>query len=106
MRILKLAVVVTVVFSFVGCLGPAPLHGLFFSDVHYPSYYDGASTQGRGSKSGAASMTSYLGLVATGDAGITAACDNGGITSIKTVDHHFKSILGIIQMWTTEVTGE
>ena len=106
MRILKFAAILSVSIFFAGCMGPTPLQGLFFADVKYPGYYEGVSEQGPGSKNGTATMTSYLGVYAAGDAGIRAACDAAGITNIKTVDHHYTSIMGFIQTWTTEVTGE
>ena len=106
MRSLKFAAILSVSISFVGCLGPTPLQGVFFADVRYPGYYEGVSEEGPGSKDGRAMMVSYMGVYAQGDASIKAACDQGGITNIKTVDHHYTSIMGFFQTWTTEVTGE
>lgn len=106
MRMLKFAAILSVTLFFVGCMGPTPLQGLFFADTKYPGYYEGVSEEGPGSKVGQATMTSYLGVYAAGDASIKAACEAAGITDIKTVDHHFTSVLGFIQTWTTEVTGE
>ncbi|MBU1172390.1 MAG: TRL-like family protein [Proteobacteria bacterium] len=59
-----------------------------------------------GMKTGEASMVNYLGLVAKGDASITAAAANGGIKTIHTVDYKYNSILGIINTTTTIVTGQ
>jgi predicted nucleic acid-binding protein len=41
-----------------------------------------------------------------GDASVAAACKNGGITKIQTVDEHGTTILGIYSTWTTIVTGQ
>jgi hypothetical protein len=88
-----------------GCAGPAPLQGSWYSDVKYPSYYDGASDNGAGPKSGDSQMMSIMGVVAMGDASVKEACSKGGISKIHTVDHHFYNVLGIYQTWTTLVTG-
>jgi hypothetical protein len=45
-------------------------------------------------------------LFATGDASISAAASNGGITNIHHVDHETLSILGIYAKYTTIVYGE
>ncbi|MGE3163511.1 MAG: TRL-like family protein [Planctomycetota bacterium] len=90
-----------------GCAGgPSPVNGFLYSDYSYPGYYAGASDNGPGSKEGSATANSILGWVATGDASIKAACNDGRISKIHTVDHHLKNILGIWAEWTTKVTGE
>jgi hypothetical protein len=90
-----------------GCaVTPSPVVGILFTDVKYPSYYDGASEMGPGSKTGMATAEGILALVATGDASVEAACKNGGISKIRTVDQHAWSILGIYTKFTTRVTGE
>jgi hypothetical protein len=45
-------------------------------------------------------------LFATGDASISAAASNGGITRIHHVDHETMNILGIYAKYTTIVYGE
>jgi TRL-like protein family len=45
-------------------------------------------------------------LFATGDASISAAASNGGITKIHHVDHETMNILGIYAKYTTIVYGE
>ncbi len=109
MRILKIAVVLLVGAGFVGCsISPhiGPGGGGIFSDFHVPAIYDSVNQVGPGSKNGSSELTSYLGLVNLGDASIYTAANNGGISEIKTVDHHYTSILGIVQTWKTNVTGE
>lgn len=88
-------------------LGCMPLHspvvGLVLTDVKGPIAVT-SSTPGR--KTGEATATTILGLVANGDASIETAAKNGGITQIMTVDHRSYSILGIYATFTTIVTGE
>lgn len=89
-----------------GCGGPyGP--GWIISDYDAPMCSpDEASGLSIGSKTGQAMMVNYLGLISTGDASITAAAKNGGISKVKTADYHFDSLLGIINKTTTIVTGE
>ena len=47
-----------------------------------------------GSKVGEACTTGFLGLVYTGDKGVRAAAESGGMTRIHSVDYSFMSILG------------
>ena len=58
-----------------------------------------------GSKRGEATAVSILGLVAVGDAGISAAAENGGITKVATVDQEGMHVLGFYAQSTTIVTG-
>jgi TRL (tRNA-associated locus)-like protein len=58
-----------------------------------------------GSKVGRAEAWGIV-LYATGDASISAAASNGGITKIHHVDHETMNILGIYAKYTTIVYGE
>jgi hypothetical protein len=58
------------------------------------------------SKVGKAEAQSVLGLVATGDASIQAACKNGNIKNIKYVDYHVENILGVIGKYSITVYGD
>jgi hypothetical protein len=90
-----------------GCaLTPAPLPGLFYTDMKFPSYYSGVNPAGAGPKRGTAQSTSVLGLIATGDSSIETAAKNGGIRKIYSADTHSTSILGLFSTYTTIVTGE
>ncbi len=86
-----------------GCGAVAPLAGGIYTDMKFPSI---ASQAGPGPKTGSAQAQGYLGMVALGDASVAAACKNGGIKKIQTVDTHGTTILGIYSTWTTIVTGE
>lgn len=60
-----------------------------------------------GTKTGQATGTCFLGGLCFGaDASITTAAKNGGITKIATVDQKRTNILGLVQTYTTIVTGE
>ena len=87
-----------------GCAGVmTPAVGIIYSDTSAPI----AATMAAGySKSGSAYCSSILGIVATGDASITAAMKNGGITKIHHVDYNSTSILGLYAKMTTTVYGE
>lgn len=90
----------------IGCAMPySP--GVIFSDIDIPACSpDDASGLNPGSKTGTSQMVNYLGWIATGDASIQAAANNGGISNVKTVDYHYNTILGIVNTTTTTVTGE
>jgi hypothetical protein len=59
-----------------------------------------------GSKEGRSCAQSILGWIATGDASIPAAANNGGITKVSTVDRHVKNILNIYAEYCTVVHGD
>ena len=80
-----------------------PLTGVLHTNVQGPIAATGKS--GGVLRSGSASATSILGLVATGDASIRAAARNGGITEIHWVDYHSESTLGIFAKYTVTVYG-
>jgi len=54
---------------------------------------------------GRAMAESYLGLIATGDASIRAAMEDGGITEVVYVDYESTSILGLYATFTVVVYG-
>jgi hypothetical protein len=60
-----------------------------------------------GTRVGTASATGYLGIFFfDADASIRRAAANGGITRISTVDIQYRSILNLIVVYETIVTGE
>jgi hypothetical protein len=86
-----------------GCIiVAAPAAGMFYTDVKYG---DSATTATASTKTGKACATSILGWVAWGDASVTAAKANGGITAVAVVDHSAQSILGVWGEWCTVVSG-
>jgi len=81
----------------------SPLMGIFYNDTKYG---DMVTSLDSGTKEGKACAKSFLGLVATGDASIQAAKNNGGITKVTHIDHSAKSTLGFDAEWCTIVRGE
>ena len=79
----------------------SPVSGWAWADVHGPLDAEGAI----GGKKGEACATSYVGVVAVGDASIATAAANGGIKNVTGVDHHSTNMLGIIAKFCTIVYG-
>jgi hypothetical protein len=90
-------------FIFSGCATPFPM-GNIYTDITMPSAVGTGNLAY--SKVGKSQSKSILGLVATGDASIATAAQNGGITQIKYVDYKAENILGIIGTYTTTVYGD
>lgn len=84
------------------CGTTQPVPGAIYADVKGPV---AATRLSQGMKEGQACATSYLGLVAMGDASITTAAANGGIKKVTAVDHHSTNMLGIINTYCTVVHG-
>ncbi len=99
----QIALLAVVAVALSGCaIVASPALGTIFTDVQYG---DTATTATAANRTGKACATSILGWVATGDASVTAAKANGGITTVAVVDHTAKSILGIFGEWCTVVKG-
>jgi hypothetical protein len=58
-----------------------------------------------GRKRGKACNTNILGLWTTGDASLSSAMRNAGITVVSSADHYYKSILGVWGTMCLVVTG-
>ena len=87
-----------------GCQPVAsPLMGVFFNDTKF-GWETTRNTDV--SKEGKACANTIMGLVAQGDASISAAKAAGGITEVAHVDHSAKSILGIVAEYCTIVKGK
>ena len=99
---MTLFVVAAILFS--GCAGVmSPATGIIYSSTDAPIAATMAASY---SKSGSASCSSILGIVASGDASITAAMKNGGITRIHHVDYHSTNVLAFYAKMTTTVYGD
>ena len=86
-----------------GCATPYP-QGVLYTEIKAPA---AVGAEGLAySKVGVSKATSILGLVATGDASIKAASENGGIKKVKYVDYSAKNILGVYGEYTTTVYGD
>jgi len=86
-----------------GCsIGHAPVTALITLEEKGPV---AMGTAAGASKVGRAEAWGIL-VFATGDASISAAMRNGGITRIHHVDHETSSFLGVYAKYTTIVYGE
>ncbi|MFN3269189.1 MAG: TRL-like family protein [Candidatus Kapaibacteriota bacterium] len=86
-----------------GAYAVTPVLGVLYTDIKAPVT---ATSHPTYSKVGTASCTSILGLIATGDASIEAACKSVGITKIHHVDFHSNNILGIVATYKIYVYGD
>ncbi len=86
-----------------GAMTVSPVTGFLYTDIKAPVT---ATSHTSYSKIGTASCTSILGLIATGDASIEAACKSVGITKIHHVDYHSNNILGIVATFKIFVYGD
>ncbi len=98
----QFALLAVVAVALSGCaIVQSPAVGLIYTEVQYGD----TATTATGTRTGKACATSILGWVATGDASVTAAKANGGVTTVAVVDHTARSILGIFGEWCTVVKG-
>jgi hypothetical protein len=103
-HVFALGVISLGLLSLTGCQPVAsPLMGFFYNETKYG---DTATTATGATKEGKACAQTIMGLVATGDASLAAAKAAGGITTVSTVDHSAKSVLGIVGDWCTIVKGQ
>jgi len=90
-----------------GCVSPSSqggrVIGLLYTGVSTPHW---VTPNTGAAKSGKASATSILGIVAVGDASIQAAASNAGITKIHHVDQKVQSFLFFWGQYTVTVYGE
>jgi hypothetical protein len=103
MRKMLFLSLVVVCFFISSCATQIPI-GFLFTDLKLPVTATGEG--GKNLKVGTAECTSILGLVATGDASIEAAKNNGGITKISHVDWEARNILGIVGTYQVIVYGQ
>jgi hypothetical protein len=95
----------------IGCVGFTPgggRIGVVYTDVvgTSPMLHAPVGQTSKWSKTGEATCTSVLMIVATGDCSVEAASRQGNIARIHHVDYHVKSILGITVTETTIVYGD
>ena len=102
----KILAVAAIAAMTTGCaLAPTPAGtGLLYTNVQGPLAVDDNGNQPN--KVGEACANNVLGLVATGDASITAAKEAAGITSVATVETSTNTVLGVYTTYCTVVTGE
>jgi len=101
--VVSLVLITAGALSLTGCqIVATPAAGWILTDVKYG---DVATTAPAATKEGKACANSILGWVSSGDASIEAAKKAGGITTVSSVDHSAKQILGIVGDWCTIVRG-
>jgi hypothetical protein len=82
-----------------------PPSGLLFSNYAAPIDVDvDQSTIGK--KLGESSSYSILGLIAFGDASVTAAAEDGGLSRVDHLDYSYTNFLFIYHSFTTRAYGE
>lgn len=88
-----------------GCAGVAsPVgNGLLVTTVQGPVT---ATTNADSSKTGQSCAVNVFGIIATGNASISAAAKNGDISEIAVVDHKSTSVLGVFSKYCTVVSGK
>jgi hypothetical protein len=79
-----------------------PPRGILFNNQDAPLF----GGRELGMKEGRASTYTLLFLVGWGDASISAAACNGGISEIKQTNYGMLSYLGLYQRYTTIVRGD
>jgi TRL-like protein family len=85
------------------CASDRPI-GFLYYGASIPE--GGTSEVAAGTKSGEATCTSILILVAMGDCSIQAAKSQGGIKRVAYVDRKVENILGVYGKYTTIVYGD
>ena len=103
-NIVILAGIFVVAFLLSGCASLYPI-GTIYTGVKLPNNM-GDGKEVSYTKIGKAQANSILTLVATGDASLEKAIQNGGIKTVKYVDYHVDNFLGIYGTYTTTVYGD
>lgn len=99
---LTTAVVLALVVS--GCaVTVGPVTGLMYTNAKYPWTATGSPKEP--TRVGRATVRSFFGAVATGDASIQTAAQNGGITEIHHVDYEAQNVFGVVADFTVVVYG-
>lgn len=105
MKLVKFVLAGALAFSaayLTGCASGAPISGGLYSDVQGPIAISGAP---RGAMHGQACASSYLGLIALGDASISAAAKAANVTQISHVEQSYSNIAFFWAQFCTIVYG-
>ena len=110
-KVIIVSVIALMLLSFSGCTfplaRPMPLGtGVVYSNVQFSDDSYPVDNALVGSRKGEASMSEILCCFATGNASVTRAAQDAGISKIKTVEHEYFNVLLIYQSYTTYVTGD
>ncbi len=89
-----------------GCMAPVvPPVGALFTATKAPIDTDADMTT-LGSRTGSSSSMCVFGLFAFGDASISAAAEDGNLSTVNHVDYSYLNVLGLYQSFTTIVYGD
>lgn len=92
-------------FALGGCAGSATMNDV--PGALFAQYQSGRDAEGSvGGKTGKACAESFLGWFAIGDASVQTAAENGGISTVTSVDRHVKNVLGVYAEYCTVVKGK
>ncbi len=110
MRSMAIAALLLCLVVMPGCAGiwfapVMPPQGGMFTAISGPMDTDVDQTT-IGSRSGSASTICVLGMFAFGDASISAAAEDGNLSTVNHVDYSYLNVLGIYQSFTTIVYGD
>lgn len=105
MKVIKLLAITGLATALGGCAtAVSPVgNGLLFTSVSGPV---NAANNERASKIGKACATNILGLVASGDASIDTAKQDGSISKVASIDYQSTTVLGLMSQSCTVVKGE
>lgn len=103
-RIATLAVAMLFALALSGCaMTVGPVTGVMYTNAKYPWTATGSPKEA--TRVGRATVRSFFGAIATGDASIQTAAQNGGITEIHHVDYEAQNIFGVVADFTVVVYG-
>jgi len=108
MRALWVLGAMSVVVGISGCMiVESPIRGVVGTEVKWGEEVTGktSSPDPGAMKEGKACAESILGLMARGDATVSAAKQNGGIKEVYNIDHSARNFFGIVGEWCTIVRG-
>lgn len=100
-----LALFSVILFSGCAAYTASPALGTLYTETSAPSAV-GTGINLAELKVGKGTVTSILGLIATGDASIRTAANAAGIQKVHYVDYKSKNVLGIYATYTVVVYGE
>ena len=106
-KLVMLLVIACLGLGLVGCYCTPvmPPMGIIYSEYKAPLDPDMEETR-LGDKVGTAEVTTFLGLIATGDCSIQAAATDGGIQTINYADYEYFNVLGVYQRFVVMVYGQ
>lgn len=103
-RLISLVAIVGLPVVLGGCaMAVGPVTGVAYTNAKYPWSATGSPKEA--TRVGRATVRSFFGAIATGDASIQTAAQNGGITEIHHVDYEAQNVMGVVADFTVVVYG-